>query len=193
MDNLTDSERRQIYEEEKRKEDERRRRRIRRPDNVWLAVVAFLVLFVVLIPIVGQAGLMDRALARNEAQVRAAGKFPTAPPQFLPTPAPTPATGIRTSFGDGVWLIGIDIPAGTYRAETPSSACYWARVAGGQRSLEVQRPLRRRDRRRGVVGGHDSAGRGRMDSRCGRGVRDDRLRNVAAARGVTPSAPGRHG
>ena len=130
MDKLTDSERRQIYEEEKRKEDERRRRRIRRPDNVWLAVVAFLVLFVVLIPIGGQAGLVDRALASNEAQVRAAGKFPTAPPEFLPTPAPTPATGIRTSFGDGVWLIGIDIPAGTYRAETPSSACYWARVAG---------------------------------------------------------------
>ncbi len=129
MDNLTDSERRQIYEEEKQKEEERRRRRGRRPDLLWLVVIAFLVLFVAAIPIVGQAGLVERALAGNEAQVREAGKFPTAPPDALPTPAPTPATGIRTTFGDGVWLIGDQMPPGTYRAEPPSSSCYWARVA----------------------------------------------------------------
>ena len=129
MDNLTDDERRQIYEEEERKEEDRRRRRRRRPDTQWLAVIGFLVLLVVAMPIVGQAGLVDRALARNEAQVREAGKFPTAAPETLPTPAPTPATGMRTTFGDGVWLIGDQMPPGTYRAEPPSSGCYWARVA----------------------------------------------------------------
>ena len=129
MDKLTDSERRQIYEEEEQKEEERRRRRGRRPDKVWLAVVAFLVLVVAVMPIVGQAGLVDRALARNEAQIREAGKFPTAPPDTLPTAAPTPATGIRTSFTDGVWLIGEEIAPGTYRSEPPSSGCYWARFA----------------------------------------------------------------
>jgi hypothetical protein len=128
MDDLTESQRRQIYEEEKQKEGERRRRRGRRPDLLWLAVIAFLVLFVAAIPIVGQAGLVERALAGNEAQVREAGKYPTAPPDALPTPAPTPATGIRTTFSDGVWVIGDQMPPGTYRAEPPSSGCYWARV-----------------------------------------------------------------
>jgi hypothetical protein len=165
MDDLTESQRRQIYEEEKQKEGERRRRRGRRPDLLWLAVIAFLVLFVAAIPIVGQAGLVERALAGNEAQVREAGKYPTAPPDALPTPAPTPAglveralagneaqvreagkyptappdalptpaptpaAGMRTTFGDGVWLIGYQIPPGTYRTEPPSAGCYWARVA----------------------------------------------------------------
>ena len=129
MDKLTDSERRQIYEEEEQKQEERRRRRGRRPDKVWLAVVAFLVLVVAVMPIVGQAGLVDRALARNEAQIREAGKFPTAPPDTLPTVAPTPATGVLTSFTDGLWLIGEQIAPGTYRTEPPSSGCYWARFA----------------------------------------------------------------
>ena len=129
MDDLTESQRRQIYEEEKQKEAGRRRRRGRRPDFIWLAVIAFLVLFVAAIPIVGQAGVVERALASNEAQIREAGKYPTAPPEALPTPAPTPATGIRTTFSDGVWVIGDQMPPGTYRAEPPSAGCYWARVA----------------------------------------------------------------
>ena len=130
MNNLTDDERRQIYEEEEQKENERRRPRRRRPDKVWLAIIAFLAAGAVLTTIVGDPTGVGRALARNEAEVRAAGKYPTAPPDtFLPTPVPTPATGIRTSFGDGVWLIGDQIAPGTYRASSPSSACYWARFA----------------------------------------------------------------
>ena len=129
MDKLTDAERRQIYEEEEQKERERRRRRGRRPDTQWLAAIAFLVLLPVMMWYCGAPDAFSRALQRNEAQAREAGMIPTAPPSLLPTPAPTPATGVRTSFGDGVWLVGEQIAPGTYRASAPSSGCYWARVA----------------------------------------------------------------
>ena len=130
MDELPESQRRQIYEEEERKEAERRRRRRRRPDGVWLFVIAFLVfLFAMLASIAYAGGTPGDFLARNEAQLRQAGKIPTAPPSLLPTPEPTSATDARTTFGDGVWLIGDQMPPGTYRTEPPSAACYWARVA----------------------------------------------------------------
>ena len=129
LDNLTDEERRQIYEEEEHRETERRRRRGRRPDKLWLAVVAFIVGMFALMVYFGDPGAFSRSLQRNEAQVREAGMMPTAPPSFIPTPAPTPATGVGTAFGDGVWLIGEQIPPGTYRASAPSSACFWARLA----------------------------------------------------------------
>ena len=130
MENLTDDERRQIYEEEEQKEAERRRRRRRRPELIWLGVIAFLVfLFGMLASIAQAGGTPGDFLDRNDAEVMRAGKVPTAPPSILPTPRPTPATGIRTSFGDGVWLIGDQIPPGTYRASAPSSGCYWARFA----------------------------------------------------------------
>ena len=129
MDNLTDDERRQIYEEEEQKEEERRRRRGRRPDTQWLAAIAFVVLMFALMAYFGDPGSVSRALARNETQAREAGRIPTAPPSLLPTPGPTSAADPRMTFGDGVWLIGDQMPPGTYRTEPPSAGCYWARVA----------------------------------------------------------------
>lgn len=130
LDNLTDEERRQIYEEEERKGAERRRHRRRRPELIWLGVIAFLVfLFGMLASIAQAGGTPGDFLDRNDAEAVRAGRVPTAPPSFLPTPRPTPSTGIRTSFGDGVWLIGEQIAPGTYRASSPSAGCYWARFA----------------------------------------------------------------
>jgi hypothetical protein len=34
------------------------------------------------------------------------------------------------SFGDGMFRVGADIPAGTYRAPNPSGGCYWERLSG---------------------------------------------------------------
>jgi hypothetical protein len=41
-----------------------------------------------------------------------------------PTPAP------RTSFGDGTWLVGVDIAPGTYRTTVPGNGCMWQRLSG---------------------------------------------------------------
>ena len=41
--------------------------------------------------------------------------------------APASATA---QFGDGTWLVGSDIQAGTYRTSNPSGSCYWARLSG---------------------------------------------------------------
>lgn len=55
-----------------------------------------------------------------------------APPTLEPTPEPTPPptpSGPVTSFGDGTFVVGTDIVAGTYKA-VPSGECYWARIHG---------------------------------------------------------------
>lgn len=42
----------------------------------------------------------------------------------------TPTTSIpRSSFGDGVHRVGVDIRSGTYRGNTQGDTCYWARLA----------------------------------------------------------------
>lgn len=43
---------------------------------------------------------------------------------------PTPITRSQTEpFGDGTYIVGVDIAPGTWRAQ-PTSSCYWARLAG---------------------------------------------------------------
>lgn len=44
-----------------------------------------------------------------------------------PTPEPTPAFA---HFSDGTWEIGVDFPAGIYRAAAYTDGCYWARLRG---------------------------------------------------------------
>ncbi len=50
---------------------------------------------------------------------------PTPPPT---TPPPPPASFI--TFGPGTWLVGSEVPAGTYRTRTNREACYWERLSG---------------------------------------------------------------
>ena len=51
-----------------------------------------------------------------------------------PSPSPSPGPD-ATTFGDGIWMVGEDIPAGTYRNADSSGGCYWARLNGFGGSL----------------------------------------------------------
>jgi hypothetical protein len=44
------------------------------------------------------------------------------------TPPPPPPAG--EIFGDGVWIVGVDISAGTYRTDASPGLCYGARLSG---------------------------------------------------------------
>ena len=54
------------------------------------------------------------------------------PPTPIPTPRPTatPQPSRATYFGDGTWIVGSDIKAGTYRSSQTGSSCYWQRLSG---------------------------------------------------------------
>ena len=54
------------------------------------------------------------------------------PTPLTPTPYPTatPQPSRSTSFGDGTWVVGGDIQAGTYRSSQTGSSCYWQRLRG---------------------------------------------------------------
>jgi hypothetical protein len=51
----------------------------------------------------------------------------TAPATEGPTAAPSKA---YLTFGDGTFIVGSDIVAGTYRTREDSGACYWERLSG---------------------------------------------------------------
>lgn len=40
------------------------------------------------------------------------------------------------SFGDGLYIVGVDISSGTWRSEVPASYCYWERLAGFSGSFD---------------------------------------------------------
>jgi hypothetical protein len=46
------------------------------------------------------------------------------------TPTVRPTVAPRTSFGDGAWLVGVDIAPGTYRTTVPGNGCMWQRLSG---------------------------------------------------------------
>ncbi len=48
---------------------------------------------------------------------RALGLTPIVPPE-------------RVLFGDGIWVVGFDFPAGLYRNSTSADGCYWERLSG---------------------------------------------------------------
>jgi hypothetical protein len=50
-------------------------------------------------------------------------------PTPTPTPTPTPG-GPVTTFGDGTYVVGVDIAPGTYRNSSSSEGCYWERLSG---------------------------------------------------------------
>ena len=53
----------------------------------------------------------------------------TAAPATTTTASPSPADGVIP--GPGIWLVGTEVTAGTYRTTVPedSSNCYWARLS----------------------------------------------------------------
>ena len=76
----------------------------------------------------------DRAVRRDEMAsfiARALGLppiFPSDPPVVPPPPPPPPPPA---GFGDGVWVVGTQVAAGTYRSAAPDQfGCYWERLSG---------------------------------------------------------------
>lgn len=71
------------------------------------------------------AGFADESFAYgNSNMIPVAGAFGALPGDD-PPPPPDPVT-----FGSGIWAVGSDIPAGTYRMISAQSGCYWARLSG---------------------------------------------------------------
>jgi hypothetical protein len=69
------------------------------------------------------------------AQLTPATTAAPAPPAPA-TPAPPAPAGPATSFGDGTFVVGTDIAAGTYKA-SPSKKCYWARLSSTENELDI--------------------------------------------------------
>lgn len=61
-----------------------------------------------------------------------AAATPPPPPSPTATALPTqpPSPGPAASFGDGTFIVGVDIAPGTYRAPNTSAGCYWERLSG---------------------------------------------------------------
>jgi hypothetical protein len=103
---------------------------------VWI-VGLFLVLFVGSAAISGVVqGIQESSLptpaatsqsTQAQSQPTQANK-PTQPP-VTPTPTPKPTPSFAT-FGDGTFVVGKDIKAGTYRTRRGSPGCYFARLKG---------------------------------------------------------------
>ena len=57
-------------------------------------------------------------------------RIPCMPATPTPRPAATPEPSRATTFGDGTWVVGSNIQAGTYRSSKTGSGCYWQRLSG---------------------------------------------------------------
>ena len=188
MDDLTESQRRQIYEEEKQKEGERRRRRGRRPGP----------------PLAGGHRL-PCALRRCHTDCRPGRPRGTrSRGQRSPGPGgrevPHRAAGrvayagadARDRHTDDVQRRRMGDRGPDASGHIPRRAAVLRLLLGPRRRVqrphETERPLHRRDRCRRLVGWYQVAHRGRVDPGHGRGLRDGRMRNMAAACGVTLSA-----
>lgn len=53
----------------------------------------------------------------------------------IPAPKPEPTPEFYT-FGDGMFLVGVDVQPGTYRNSDSSRGCYWERLSGFGGSLD---------------------------------------------------------
>lgn len=57
-------------------------------------------------------------------------------PTATPEPEVLPATRDSDYFGDGTWVVGSDIKAGTYRSSQTGNSCYWQRLSGFSGELD---------------------------------------------------------
>jgi hypothetical protein len=96
--------------------------------------------------LLGYFGIMDNWVFRSIPLGTASGDH-HASNQTEVKPSPNGEIGERTNndpssgdrvarFGDGTFIIGQDIQPGTYRASSPSRACYYARLSGFGGSLD---------------------------------------------------------
>ena len=57
-------------------------------------------------------------------------------PTATPEPEVLPATRDTGYFGDGTWVVGSDVKAGTYRSSQTGNGCYWQRLSGFSGELD---------------------------------------------------------
>lgn len=127
MQKFSESQRRQIYEEEKHKREEHRKRRSNRISVGCLVFIAFFLIGIALIPICG--GRDSNGFVQSEEQIAPSLRNAIVRPTVASVIATkNPSDTNLTSFGDGAWLVGLEILPGTYRTIGPSSDCYWARL-----------------------------------------------------------------
>jgi putative cell wall-binding protein len=55
---------------------------------------------------------------------------------LTPCPKPPPPPPPRKTFGNGEFVVGGDIPSGTYRTRSDASGCYWERQSGFSGTLD---------------------------------------------------------
>lgn len=93
-------------------------------------------------PVAGPTHVVTRvvthATTRTVVKYRTVTASPTTPPVATTTNPPAPPTPKGASFGDGTFVVGQDIHAGTYRASSARDGCYWERdrdFANGDNSI----------------------------------------------------------
>ena len=98
--------------------------------KLWITLAIIFVLLVIIGAInSGNTNSGNQAVATpTQATQQQAQNQPTQVPT-TPTPTPKPKPSFAT-FGDGTFVVGKDIKAGTYRTRAASPGCYYARLKG---------------------------------------------------------------
>lgn len=70
--------------------------------------------------------------------VTAAAPAPSALTSFAPPPPAASPKPVAPTIEDGVWTVGDDIPAGTYKVSEPlTSMCYWGIYKSGTNQADI--------------------------------------------------------
>ena len=128
------------------------KKRVRRTDKIVLAVIGAVVSVFILAIIIAiastsaappipdlNATATANAVANNatvSAGLTAITSDDLTQTAMTPTPVPTTPTPTFATFTDGTYQVGIDIQPGTYRTQTGSQGCYYARLKSFSGSLD---------------------------------------------------------
>jgi hypothetical protein len=77
----------------------------------------------------GEATVHSAAAVTTTVTVPTVVTRAVAPAETSVAAPPAPAQpAVKTSFGEGIYVVGEDMPVGTYRTEGSGEVCYWARL-----------------------------------------------------------------
>jgi hypothetical protein len=100
--------------------------------RLWLIIGVVVILLIVIGSIASNANKSSQPTTTIQpAQPTVVPTQVPAQPTVVPTQAPTqPKTASFATFTDGTFQVGSDIKPGTYRTQTGSPGCYYARLKG---------------------------------------------------------------